>query len=155
MRFFNIDKGGPESIWLYVKNGHSATLAKDTWVAFSHSTGLRDGATVVPVTVGSNDTMVAGVVVEAIPVGEKGYICVQGAYDGALCVGGAAAAGLVPGSLLYVKTTGGNAEAVAPAAATRSAAEMSPCGLFLEPLYTAGAGAVATPFHARVMVRCL
>jgi hypothetical protein len=149
MQFKNIGPGSPEAIWLYVKNGHNATLAKDTWVAYAFASGSRDGVSVVPITAASNATMVAGVVPEAIPVGEKGYICVWGVYDGAMCVGGAAGAALAAGSLLGVKTNGGNAEAYDTAAA------YPPTGVFLEPLYTAGAGTSATPFHGRVMVRCL
>jgi hypothetical protein len=148
MQFRNIGPGSPEAMWLYVKNGHSAALAKDTWVGYAFADGARDGATVVPITVASNATMVAGVVVEAIPVGAKGYICVWGAYDGALCIGGLTTEALTPGVLLGVKSDGGTAAAYA-------AALHPPCGVFLEPLYTAGAGAVAAAFHGKVIVRCL
>ena len=148
MQFKNIGPGSPEAIWLYVKNGHSAALAKDTWVAYAFAAGARDGATVVPITAASNATMVAGVVPEAIPVGEKGYICVWGVYDTALCVGNATTP-LAAGSLLGVKSNGGNAEGYDTAAA------YPPTGIFLEPTFTAGAGSTATPFHGRVLVRCL
>ena len=147
MQFKTIGPGTPESIWLYVVNGHTAALAKDTWVAYAFASGNRDGAKVVPITLASNGNMPAGVVTESIPVGDKGYIAVWGVYPTAMCVGGATTAELLPGGLMQVKTNGGSAE-------TMGATGVS-CGVFLEPTYTAAAGSSATPFHARVLVRCL
>lgn len=160
MEFQRINRTDPERIFLVVKNTYStAALAANQWAAFDTFTD-KDGIGVTkPGATRFTDLAMAGVIVEAIAVGDYGLCQCWGYRNSARVSGGSGlnTSKISEGTYLYIKTSGFAVHGLHTIASTVTIKpwQLSRVGVSMGVANTAAKATSATTWQGKVFIKCL